>query len=407
MLLDNNRTTTTGRGMLLFRRALVVTQVALSIVLLIAATLLFTSFRNLIRLDAGFSADRVMTATIFPPPSRYPDAQAVVALSDRLLDRIRAIPGVQSAGMTSNVALSGSASPATVSPAPGGANGTVAVVPSIVGVTSDYFHTMRTPLVRGRFFTDGDRDTSPLVAIVDERLAARLWPAEDPIGKSLYRGAAGPFTVVGVVREIRLETLAAVTNDSGAAYFPHGQAPPLRRLRWIAIKTAGDPTAVVRSVRSALAAIDPDLPLSDIQTMRERTSKSLVSHTLATTLATMFGGVALFLSMLGIYGVLNNAVAHRTREFGIRMALGSTVSGIFHLVLKEGAILIGAGLLLGLVAARVASRALEGQLFGVQSTDPFVIGTVLLATGCAALVACLGPAHRATRVAPVEVMSEQ
>jgi putative ABC transport system permease protein len=407
ILLDSSRTSTTGRGLLLFRRVLVVTQVALSVVLLIAATLLFASFRNLLGLDAGFTAERVMTATIFPPPSRYPNAPAVVALSNRLLDRIRAIPGVQSAGMTSNVALSGAASPATVSTAPGTADRTVEVVPSIVAVTADYFRTMSTPLLRGRYFTDGDRDTSLPVAIVDERLAARLWPAEDAIGKSMYRGTAGPFTVVGVIREIRLESLAAVTNDNGAAYFPHGQAPPLRRLRWIAVKTAGDPTAVVRSLRSALAEIDPDLPLSDLQTMRERTSRSLVSHTLATMLATMFGGIALFLSMLGIYGVLNNAVAHRTREFGIRMALGSTVAGVFHLVLKEGALLIGAGLLLGLAVARVASRALEGQLFGVRPMDPFVVGTVLLATGCAALVACLGPARRATRVAPVEVLSEQ
>ena len=132
----------------------------------------------------------------------------------------------------------------------------------------------------------------------------------------------------------------------------------------------GDPAAIVRQLRAALARIDPDLPLSDIQTMRERTSKSLVPQRLALTLATMFGGVALFLSMLGIYGVLNNAVAHRTREFGIRMALGSTVSGIFQLVIREGVILIGAGVMFGLAAARVASDALEGQLFGVTPGDP-------------------------------------
>jgi predicted permease len=404
-LVDGGRAGTSGPTARVFRRGLVVTQVALSVVLLIAATLLLTSFRHLLEVDAGFSAARVTTAAIFPPPSRYPDAQAVVALSNRLLDRVRAIPGVEAAGTTSNIALSGFASPAPVSRTQSPVEGD-AVVPSVVAVTPGYFEAMGTPLMRGRYFTDADRGNSPPVAIVDDHLAARLWPGGDPVGEGIYRGESGPFTVVGVVRDVRFESLAARTESIGTAYFPHTQAPPLGRLRWIAVKAAGDSAGLMHAVRSALVEIDPDLPLSDIQTMSERTSRSLVSQSLAMTLATMCALVALFLSLLGIYGVLTNVVALRTREFGIRMALGSTVRGVFQLVLREGMASIGLGLMLGLAGALALGRALEGHVFGVQPTDPFILGGVVVATGCVALLACLGPARRATHVDPVDVLSD-
>lgn len=404
-LADSSRTGTSGRTARLFRRGLVVAQVALSVVLLIAATLLLTSFRHLLAVDAGFNAERVTTATIFPPPSRYPDSTAVVALSNRLLDRVRAMPGVEAAGITSNIALSGFESPATVSAAEGRGTAIAEVVSSVVAVSPGYFEAMSTPLVRGRRFVEGDRDRALRVAIVDERLASRLWPGEDPLGKAIYRGDQGPFTVVGVVGDVRYESLAGPKESIGTAYFPHAQAPAMRRLRWIAIKTSGDAPFIVRAVRSALAEIDPDLPLSDVQAMSERTSRSLVPQSVATALAGMFGVVALFLSLLGVYGVLANVVAHRTREFGIRIALGSTVPGVFRLVLREGAMLIGAGLLLGLAGALAVGRTLEGHLFGVQPADPLVLASVALGTGAVALLACVAPARRATRVDPVRVLS--
>jgi putative ABC transport system permease protein len=408
VLADGNRLATGGRATRFFRRGLVVTQVALSVVLLIGAALLLTSFRHMLSVDAGFTAGRVTTATIFPPPSRYPDQQSVAALSNRILDSVRSIPGVEGAGITSNIALSGRTSPATVSaadrsPEPGEA----LVLPSVVSVTPGYFEAMETQLVRGRYFADSDREGTLAVAIVDERLAVRLWPNEDPIGKGVYRGSSERFTVVGVVRDVHFESLAGQAESIGTAYFPHTQAPPLSRLRWIAIKTvAGSPT-VMRAVRTALTRIDPDLPLSDVQTMAERTSRSLVSQRLAIGLAGMFGLVALFLSMLGIYGVLAYVVARRTREIGIRMALGSTVRGIFQLVFKEGLTLVAAGLMLGLAGAVALGRTLEGQIFGVQPTDPLILGAVVFVTGVVAQLACVGPALRATRVDPVEVLTEQ
>jgi putative ABC transport system permease protein len=210
-----------------------------------------------------------------------------------------------------------------------------------------------------------------------------------------------------VVRDVQYESLAARAAPIGTAYFPHTQAPALGRLRWIAIKTAADSTAVMRAVRSAVGAIDPDLPLSDIQTMTQRTARSLVPQKLAMGLAAMFGIVALLLSVLGIYGVLAYVVAQRTREIGIRMALGSTVRGIFQLVFREGLTLVAGGLMLGLLGAIATRRVLEGQVFGVTPTDPFVLGMVLLSTGLIALLACVSPAYRATRVDPLRVLGEQ
>jgi putative ABC transport system permease protein len=403
---DGSRFGTSGRAAQLFRRALVTTQVALSVILLIAASLFFTSFRHLIGLDAGFSASGVVTATIFPPPSRYPNQQAVATLQDRVLERVRNIPGVQTAGITSNIALSGFESPSTVSAAQTSEPGAPAIVPSVVSVTPGYFEAMATRLIRGRYFAESDRQNTQRVAIVDERLAQRLWPNEDPLGKGIYRGESGPFTVVGIVREVRLEGLTVQIESIGTAYFAHTQAPQMPRLRWIAIKSAAEPEAVVRALRAALLEIDPDLPIADVQTMSGRTAQSLVSQRLAMNLAAMFAVVALLLSMLGIYGVLANLVARRSREIGIRMALGSTVRAIAALVLTEGVALIGIGLILGLAGAAVMAQALKSLVFGVRATDPLLLGAVALATGCVALLACVVPARRATRVDPVEVLSQ-
>ena len=406
VLVDGSRSGTSGRRTRLLRRGLVVVQVALSVVLLIAGTLLLTSFRRLLQVDGGFTATGVVTATVFPPPSRYPDQRALAALLDRIRDRVLIVPGVSAAGLTSNVALSGYESPSTVAAVGQPPDDQAPLVPSVVTITPGYCEAMSTPMMKGRAFDTRDREDTEKVAIVDEPLARRLWPNGDPIGQAITRGEAGPFTVVGVVRNVRFEGLAGHIDAIGTAYFPHTQAPPMGRLRWLAIRSAGDPAAVVRAARAALVEIDPDLPLSDVQTMTERTTRSLISQRLATSLAAMFAVTALFLSMLGIYGVLAQLVARRTREIGIRMALGSTVGAIFRLVLAEGVLLIGAGLMLGVGGALAMAGALQGLLYGVQPTDPVLLTAVALGTGGIALVACVGPARRAANLDPVEVLSE-
>jgi putative ABC transport system permease protein len=405
VLAENSRSGTGGRGTRFFRRTMVVTQVALSVVLLFAATLLVASFRHLVSLDAGFVPSGVVTATIFPPPSRYPNAQALAQLQDDVLEQLRTAPGVQAVGMTSNIALSGYESPSTVSTAEQPASDEPTIVPSVIAVTPGYFEAMSTPVVRGRNFLDSDRAHTLRVAIVDEQLANRLWPATDPIGKRIYRGDSGPFTIVGVVRNVKLAGLVGAASI-GTAYFPHTQAPSLGRLRWIAIKSSVDRAAIMRTLRAKLLEIDRDLPLADIQTMDERTARTLVSERLATNLASMFAAVALALSVVGIYAVLASVVARRTREIGIRMALGSTVSRVFRMVLSEGVGLIVAGVVVGVAGALATARALDGFVFGVVATDARVLATVAIITSAAALAACLAPARRAARINPVDVLSD-
>ena len=406
--LADGRSVTAGRSAQLFRRALIVTQVAVSVVLLIGAGLLLTSFRNLLSTDVGIDSSRVITATLFPPPSRYNGQPAVAALSDRLLESIRAIPGVQAAGVTSNIALSGHASPSAVSAADRPSSATDAlVVPSVVAVSAGYFEAMGMRLVRGRYFAASDTERALPVAVVDDRLASRLWPLEDPIGKGLFRGESVRYTVVGVVRDVAFESPAARAESIGTAYFAHAQAPPMGRLRWIAVKTVGDPLVLVPMLRSALAALDRDLPLSDIQTMSQRTAGSLASQKLAMTLATLFGAVALLLSAVGIYGVLAFVVARRTREIGVRMALGSSARGIFRLVFTEGLVLVAAGLTLGLLGVLGVRRVLEGEVFGVTPTDPAILAAVSVGTAVVALLACMWPAWSASRVDPLIVLKEQ
>ena len=407
-LAEGGRGGTGGRAVRLVRRTLIVAQVGASVVLLIGASLLLTTFRNLLSVDAGFNPERVITATMFPAPSRYADQTAVATFFTRALESIRGIPGVNAAGITSNIALSGSNSPSTVSaadrpPRPD----EPPLVPSVVVVSPGYFEAMSTPLLRGRVFAESDRaDTQP-VAILDERLAARLWPNENPLGKGVIRGSGTTYTVVGVVRDVRFEGVAAKAESIGTAYFTHTNAPPSGRLRWIAVKTTGDSAGMVAAVRSRVAAIDPDLPLSDIQTMSERTSNSLLSQRLAMSLASLFGVIALLLSVVGLYSVLAFAVARRTREIGIRMALGSSPRGIFRLVFNEGLLVVASGLVLGLCGAIALGRALEDQVYGVRPTDPVILGAVALVTGLIALLACLSPARRAMRVDPLAVLNDQ
>jgi predicted lysophospholipase L1 biosynthesis ABC-type transport system permease subunit len=265
---------------------------------------------------------------------------------------------------------------------------------------------MRTRLVRGRSFNETDREDSLPVAIVDERLAERFWPRQDPVGKGIYRGNSSRYTIVGVVRQVKFDQLAAASASIGAAYFPHTQAPITGRLRWVAIKSATDTAGVVRSLRAALTAIDPELPLADVQTMTARVSQSIAAPRLAMGVATSFGVVALLLSVVGIYGVLAYIVAQKTREIGIRIALGSTAGAIFRLVFKEGLTLIAIGLTVGVAGAIVAGPVLEDQIFGVAPTDVLILGVVALAAGAIALLACVSPARRATRVDRLTVLND-
>lgn len=270
--------------------------------------------------------------------------------------------------------------------------------------------------MRGRCFDERDDESRPGVVIVDEPLAQKFWPGADPIGRRMYR-PTNPrdllavdentrwLTVVGVVREVQLEDLAGRAGSVGAYYFPAAQAVP--RGLVVAIKTTTDPAAVLRAVRADLQKIDPAMPLSNVRTMTEYTSLSLMSRRAAMLLATSFGLVSLLVSAIGIYGVLAYLVTQRSREIGIRIALGSTSHGILRLVLREGAVLVTSGLVLGLAGTVSLRRVLASQICGLGAMDPRVIGIALLTLGMIALAACSLPARRATQVDPVAVLNRQ
>jgi putative ABC transport system permease protein len=421
-LREESRTGTGGRKTQALRRVLVVTQVAFAFVLLIGSGLLLGSFRNLLAADPGFKTEGIITAAIGMPRVRYPADKDVVQFTDRVLRTVRAVPGVAVAGGTTIIPLGGNHNDSVIlaegyQMKPGES----LVSPMQVTVTPGYFETMGTPLIKGRYFDDRDNETSPGVVIVDQRLAQKFWPGADPIGRRMYK-PSNPrdllkidentrwLTVVGVVREVQFEDLAGRPTTVGAYYFAAAQPPPppqgAPRGLALAIKTSGDPAAVLSRVRAELNKLDPAMPLADVRTMQERVALSLMSRRAAMLLAISFGVISLFLSAVGIYGVLAYLVTQRSREISIRIALGSTPRGVFRLVLREGLWLVGIGFVLGLAGTAALRRVLEGQLYGLGAMDPRVIAIVMVLLGIIALAACSLPARRATRLDPVSVLTE-
>jgi predicted permease len=410
VLQESSRGGTGGTRVRSVRRTLVVAEVAFAFVLLIGSGLLVASFRNLLAVNPGFQSNGVITASVVIPRASYVELSDVRAFVDRALAAIRNVPGVVNAGATTLIPLSGNHSDSVIfaegyEMQPGES----LVSPMQIVVTPGYFEAMSTPLVRGRFFTESDDETSPGAVIVDERLARKFWPDVDPIGRRMYQPSDPQdllavnentrwLTVLGVVQEVQLDDLAGSPDTVGAYYFPAKQQ--VRRGLVFAIKAAIDPESVMGSVRAAMSEIDPSMPLAEVRTMTDYTAMSLLPRRTAMILATAFGVVALLLAAIGMYGVLAYLVAQRTREIGVRLALGSTTHGIVRLVLREGAVLVVAGLAIGLIGALALQRVLATHVFGLGALDPIVIGAAVFVLCATALVACALPARRAGRVNP-------
>jgi predicted permease len=289
------------------------------------------------------------------------------------------------------------------------------ISPTAVDVTPGYFEAMGVRLVRGRSFEESDGPHARRVVIVDEKLAGRFWPGEDPIGRRLYHPgdienllatdeSTVFYTVVGVVKDLRLADLTEGGRAVGTYFFPMAQ--DTSRLVTFALKTAPRPESLSGALRATVASLDPELPIFDARTMEERSEGALVNRRSPAMLSFAFGVVALLLSAVGLYGVLAYLVAQRSREIAIRIAIGSSSRGIFALVFREGAALVGAGLLAGAVGALLLRRSVEGLLFGVRATDPWVIGAALVLLVAVALLACTVPARSATRIDPVAALGE-
>jgi len=419
VLRDAGRSRTAGTTAGGLRRLLATAQVALAFMLLIGAALLLASFRAVLAIDPGFEPAGVVTAAINLPSSAYRDASALGQVADRLLERTRALPGVGAAGLTTTIPFGGNYSSGIILAAgsePGGGESIVA--PHLISASDGYFEAMRIPLLRGRYFDRRDTASAPPVVIVDERLARRFWPGRDAVGQRLLRPAnptgvldlltRGPdarsYTAIGVVANVQVTGLTPKDPPVGAYYFPYAQQPA--RSIVVAVRSAQDPEAIIAPLRSTLASIDRELPLYDVRTMEERLDRSLVQRRMPMVIATAFGAVALFLAAIGVYGVLAAQVTERRREIGIRMALGSSASDVFRLVMRDGARMTLLGIVAGFAGTAGMARLMAGLLYGVRPTDPVVIGGVALLLAAVALVATWLPARRAARVNPAAVLNE-
>src|SRR6476469_10871410 len=403
-LRDEGRGSTGGHSSMQLRGLLVVGQVTLSLILLIAAGLLIRSFSRLLHVDPGFDPQNVLTMNISLPTVKYSDAQKQVAFFDDLLRRVSALPGVHSTAISAALPLV----PKRITPVlpEGQAEVPLAERPFIIveAISPDWFKTMRVPLLAGREFTDADNAGAPNVVIVNQALASRYWPNQNPIGKHIVMGRQTASEVVGVAIDVKNRGLAL--DPQIQLYFPFSQIP------WgnmnLLVRTATDPHGMVSAVRAQIAAIDSDQPVTSIQTVNELMDSSRADPRLFLTLLGVLSAAALVLAIIGIYGVLAYSVAQRRQELGIRLALGAEKSHILRLVVGYGLTLAGVGIVIGLVFALALSwimaSVLSGVLYKISARDLTTFAVAPLVFLLIALVASYLPARRATRVDPNEAL---
>jgi putative ABC transport system permease protein len=391
------------------RSTLVVAEIALALVLLTGAGLLIRTGIALDAVDPGFDPRNVLAARISLPAATYQEPEQVQRAFLALAERLEHVPGTQAAGLVSAAPLEG-----------GGTNGLVpegrpleiasAINSMLRLVTPDYFRTMRITLRRGRTFTAEDRAGTPLVMVINEALAREAWPGEDPIGKRVACCEDGPNgspnwkTVVGVVADTRAMGLAQ--EPAPEFYLPVSQAPSpawnwIDRTMTVAVRTSGEPIAAAGALRDAVRAMDPTVPVYNIGTMDQRITSSLSQTRFSTMLLSVFGGIALLLAAIGVYGIISYGVTQRVQEIGIRIALGAQGRDVLAMVMGHAAVLAGLGLVLGVAGAVALTRLLTDLLFRVSPTDPPTFAVGIIALTFVAVLASAVPALRAARVDPI------
>jgi putative ABC transport system permease protein len=379
----------------------VVVEVALAMMLLVSAGLLGRSLLRLMGMNAGFDTTHLLTLEINSSGPRYANDTAVFAFHDRVREAVSALPGVVSVAVANQLPLAGNVDMYGVSdydnPPP---NPELVPFGDRYTVSTEYLATMRIPIVAGRGFTQSDNVAEGnKVALVSEALAKRLWPNESPLGKRIKVGGRDGLarTVIGVTGNIRHSGLDAKTTMQW--YIPERQFDSDNQEALI-VRTAGDPASLASAVRRAVAAIDPTQPIVKIATMDEVVSASTSQRRLALVLFGTFAAAALLLAIAGIYGVLSGSVSERTREIGVRSALGATPRSLIGLIVAQGGRLAAIGIALGLAGSFALTRYLQSLLFGVPPNDAVTLAGVCLLLGGVTLAACLVPAARAARVDP-------
>jgi putative ABC transport system permease protein len=400
-LKEGAKGTTSVRGAKL-RGVLVVAEIALALILLSGGGLLMNSFVRLSRVSPGFDARNVLTANLFLPDTHYTSKQ-VAPLFDRVLERVRAIPGAESAAVVNTLPVSGGA--ATDFVVEGQPKPKTGEEPSadIRVVAGDYLTTLRIPLLRGRWFDAHDTDTSVKVMVINETMAEKFWPGENPVGKRVTMYDWGPpltGEVVGVAGNVKSDALDAAPGYM--IYWPESQFPSI--FDNIIVRTSGDPMRMASSLKVAVWSVDRDLPLADIATMETRLKNSVGSQRVQTMVLCGFALLALLIATIGIYGAMAYSVGGRLREIGIRVALGADAAAVRGLVLGEGLRWAGIGIALGLAGALALGGLLSSLLYGVAGRDPVTLGATSVALLGVAAAACYLPARRATRVDAVRIL---
>ncbi|PYT19041.1 MAG: hypothetical protein DMG58_37095, partial [Acidobacteria bacterium] len=388
-----------GHGL---RRILVVAEVALTLVLLTGAALMLRSFEKLYTQDPGFRADHVLTLQTYLPRPKYDDFARRTQFYREVVQRVETLPGVAAAGYATDLPLAawGDGSLVTVENRP--VDPKHMLIANVRVVTPGYFRAIGMKLLNGRFLAQTDGADAPKSAVVNETMARTYWPGMDPVGRRFKRGLSNSnipwWTVVGVVADMRQGGMDVPVRPE--AYFPSEQADFFSP-NSLAVRTAGDPLSIVNEVRQQVSQVDKDQPVANVQTMTELVDSSIAQPRMNTLLLGGFAGFALLLAALGIYAVLSFAVTQRTREIGVRIALGARFGDVLRMVLSNGARLFAAGAAIGLVAAVSLSRLMSRLLFEVSPGDLVSYASVLVVFAVIAFLACFVPARRAAKTDPM------
>lgn len=400
-----SRSGTSGRAALRLRQAFIVAQVALAFLLLSGAGLLGLSLKKALSVPTGFQAGSVLTGQLSFPWKGYPTDEARGNFVQRLLPAVRALPGVTHVAFSTGLPFTGGVNNNAITVegrtlAPG--ETLTAHYTSFA--SAEYWPAMGIPLLRGRLFNEADFESAQNVCVVDQAFADRYWPGGDPIGRRLAVGTDltedRASTIVGVVAPIKQSQLTEA-DGHGAVYFAPKRALIIPNSFTLVVRSGLPPESLAASVRKAVLALDPGLPVENLRPMQTLVDESLTARRSPAILAGIFAGTALLLASIGLYGVMAYAVTQRTREFGIRLALGAAARDVLRLVIREGARLALLGLALGLAVSLLLTRSMSSVLYGVEAHDPFIHLTVTTVLAFVALTACFLPARRATKVDPM------